>query len=298
MAFEQLGVNYATQYAKELANAYPYLSYFGDIYGGEMGERYKPVSGKTVAIPSMVVSGARAVNRNKITGEFNRNFNNEWQNVTMTMDREWDTIVDPMDIVETNDVATIANVTRTFNETQKIPEMDAYMAMKLAAAATTKDTEALTADNILGVWDNYLAQLKNSRIARDRVRAYLTPESYKLLKQAAGISRFVDISGGGERSVDRNIGGLDGVKIIETPADLMMSAYDFTEGWSATGSAKQINMLFVDPMAVAAPVVYETSMMSPPSAQSRGKYIYYERYYYDVFVLNNRKSGIIVNVEA
>lgn len=298
MAFEQLGVNYATQYAKELANAYPYLSYFGDIYGGEMGERYKPVSGKTVAIPSMVVSGARAVNRNKITGEFNRNFNNEWQNVTMTMDREWDTIVDPMDIVETNDVATIANVTRTFNETQKIPEMDAYMAMKLAAAATTKDTEALTADNILGVWDNYLAQLKNSRIARDRVRAYLTPESYKLLKQAAGISRFVDISGGGERSVDRNIGGLDGVKIIETPADLMMSAYDFTEGWSATGSAKQINMLFVDPMAVAAPVVYETSMMSPPSAQSKGKYIYYERYYYDVFVLNNRKSGIIVNVEA
>lgn len=298
MAFEQLGVNYATQYAKELANAYPYLSYFGDIYGGEMGERYKPVSGKTVAIPSMVVSGARAVNRNKITGEFNRNFNNEWQNVTMTMDREWDTIVDPMDIVETNDVATIANVTRTFNETQKIPEMDAYMAMKLAAAATTKDTEALTADNILGVWDNYLAQLKNSRIARDRVRAYLTPESYKLLKQAAGISRFVDISGGGERSVDRNIGGLDGVKIIETPADLMMSAYDFTEGWSATGSAKQINMLFVDPMAVAAPVVYETSMMSPPSAQSKGKYIYYERYYYDVFVLNNRKSGIIVNIEA
>ena len=297
MAFEQLGVNYATQYAKELANAYPYLSYFGDIYGGEMGERYKPVSGKTVAIPSMVVSGARAVNRNKITGEFNRNFNNEWQNVTMTMDREWDTIVDPMDIVETNDVATIANVTRTFNETQKIPEMDAYMAQQLAKEAV-KDTEALTADNILGAWDNYLAQLKNARISRDRVRAYLTPESYKLLKQAAGISRFVDISGGGERSVDRNIGGLDGVKIIETPSDLMMTAYDFTDGWAATGNAKQINMLFVDPMAVAAPVVYETSMMSPPSAQSKGKYIYYERYYYDVFVLANRKKGIIANVEA
>ena len=297
MAFEQLGVNYATQYAKELANAYPYLSYFGDIYGGEMGERYKPVSGKTVAIPSMVVSGARAVNRNKITGEFNRNFNNEWQNVTMTMDREWDTIVDPMDIVETNDVATIANVTRTFNETQKIPEMDAYMAQQLAKEAV-KDTEALTADNILGAWDSYLAQLKNARIARDRVRAYLTPESYKLLKQAAGISRFVDISGGGERSVDRNIGGLDGGKIIETPSDLMMTAYDFTDGWTATGSAKQINMLFVDPMAVAAPVVYETSMMSPPSAQSKGKYIYYERYYYDVFVLANRKKGIIANVEA
>lgn len=296
MAFVQTNINYATQYAKELANAYPYLSYFGDIYGGEMGERYKPVSGKTVAIPSMVVSGARAVNRDKITGEFNRNFNNEWQPVTMTMDREWDTIVDPMDIVETNDVATIANITRTFNEMQKIPEMDAYAAQKLAEAATT-DTEVLTSDSILGAWDNYLVRLKNARIARDRVRAYMTPDAYKLLKQAAGITRFVDIVGG-ERSIDRNIGGLDGVRIIETPADLMMSKYDFTNGWTAAGDAKQINMLFVDPMAVAAPVVYETSMMSPPSAQSKGKYIYYERYYYDVFVLENRKGGILANVEA
>ncbi len=296
MAFVQTNINYATQYAKELANAYPYLSYFGDIYGGEMGARYKPVSGKTVAIPSMVVSGARAVNRDMITGEFNRNFNNEWQNVTMTMDREWDTIVDPMDIVETNDVATIANITRTFNEMQKIPEMDAYAAQKLAEAATT-DTEVLTSDSILGAWDNYLARLKNARIARDRVRAYMTPDAYKLLKQAAGITRFVDIVGG-ERNIDRNIGGLDGVRIIETPADLMMSQYDFTNGWTAAGDAKQINILFVDPMAVAAPVVYETSMMSPPSAQSKGKYIYYERYYYDVFVLENRKDSILANVEA
>ena len=38
----------------------------------------------------------------------------------MQMYREWDTIVDPkMDIVETNNVATIANATKTFNEFQK-----------------------------------------------------------------------------------------------------------------------------------------------------------------------------------
>lgn len=297
MAFVQTNVNYATQYSKALANAYPYLSHYGDIYGGEMAERYKPVSGKSVAIPTLTVSGARAVNRNKITGEFNRNFNNEWQIVTMTMDREWDTLIDPMDIIETNDVATIANVTKTFNETQKVPEMDAYMTMKLAAAATT-DSETLSSDSILGMWDNYLERLKNARVAIERVRCYMIPGAYKLLKQAAGISRFIDISGGGERSVDRNIGGLDGVKIIEVPEDLMMSAYDFTEGWAASGSAKQINMIFVDPMAVAAPVVYETAMMSPPSAQSKGKYLYYERYFYDVFALDKRKNTILANVEA
>ena len=78
----------------------------------------------------------------------------------------------------------------------------------------------------------------------------------------------------------------------------MMSSYDFAEGWAASGSAKQVNMIFVDPMAVAAPVVYETAMMSPPSAQSKGKYLYYERYFYDVFVLDKRKNTILANVEA
>jgi hypothetical protein len=45
------------------------------------------------------------------------------QPVTLDMDREWSTLIDPMDIVETNDVATIANITRTFNELQKIPKI-------------------------------------------------------------------------------------------------------------------------------------------------------------------------------
>lgn len=298
MAFVQTNVNYATQYAKELAGAYPYLSYYGTLYNGAETQKYRPVSGKTVAVPSLTVSGARAVNRDQITGTFKRNFNNEWQNLTMSMDREWDTIVDPMDIVETNDVATIANVTKVFNESQKIPEMDAYMSMKLGEAALangTVQTTALTADNILEEWDKYLEMLSNARVPRDRVKAHLTPATYKLLKQAAGITRFVEVAGG-QRTIDRNVAGLDGVAVIETPADLMLSSYSFEEGWAAGDGAKQINMIFVDPMALVAPVVYETSMMSPPTAQSKGKYIYYERYYYDVFVLNARKSGIIANI--
>lgn len=121
-SFLQTDVNYATQYARELANVYPYLSYFSDLWGAPNSNRYRPINGKTVAIPSMTVSGARAVDRDHITGEFSRRWNNEWQMLTMGMDREWDTIIDPMDISETGDVATIANVTRTFNEQQKVPK--------------------------------------------------------------------------------------------------------------------------------------------------------------------------------
>lgn len=300
MPFTQAPVNYAVDYARELANAYPYLSYFNEVWNGPNSTRYKPVNGKTIMIPSMTTSGARAVNRDQITGVFNRNWNNEWQPATMSMDREWDTLVDPMDIQETNMVATIANITETFNQFQKVPEMDAYCASTIAEAAQgfgSVDSTTLSAENILTTWDGYLAYMVNQRVNRDQLVAYMTPDTYKLLKEAAGITRFIQADTG-IRNVDRNVGKLDGVLIKEVPADMMMSAYDFSEGWTESSGARQINMLLVNPLSVCAPIVYDTSMMSSPSAQTKGKWLYYERYYYDVFALNQRLPGIFANISG
>lgn len=300
MAFTQAPINYAKQYGKELANAYPYLSYFADLWNQGEAQRFRPLTGKTVMIPSMTVSGARAANRNQITGVFNRNFNVEWQACTLSMDREWDTLVDPLDMVETNEVATIANVTRTFNEQQKVPEQDAYMASKLgefAAAFGGVDTSSITTANILELWDSYLAYMTDLRVNRDRVQCKMTPAVYKLLKEAAGLTRFVETSEG-FRGVDRNIARLDGVKITEVPSDMMKSAYDFTTGWAIGGSAANIDLIMYDPMAIAAPIVYDTAMLSAPTAQSKGKWLYYERYYYDVFALNQRNGGIFTHRSA
>ena len=296
MAFVQTNVNYAAEYSRAVANAYPYYSYFAPIWASANSNLYKPGMGKTMYIPSFTVKGAHATDRDNLNGVFARNWNNELQPVTLQMDREWETLIDPMDIVETNDVATIANVTRTFNEQMKIPEMDAFLAATLFAAVTP-DTTALTADNILTTWDGYLEALTNARVNRDRVTAFMTPATYKLLKEAAGLTRFIDTAEG-FRGVDRNVARLDGVNVREVPADLMKSSYVFTEGWVPATGARQINMILVDPDAVAAPVKYETSMMSAPTAQSKGKYLYYERYYYGAFVLNNRKGGLIVNAAA
>ena len=90
----------------------------------------------------------------------------------------------------------------------------------------------------------------------------------------------------------------DGVTIVEVPADIMKTAFTFTEGWAAASGAKQINMLMVAPDAVAVPVVYDTAMVSAPTADNKGKWIYYERYYYGAFILNKRTAGVYVNYTA
>ena len=296
MAFTRQNVNYAADYARAMADAYPYISYFGEIWGANNANLYKPGMGSTMYIPSLTTSGARNTDRDQVTGTFNRNWNNTVQAVSLEMDREWDTLVDPMDMDETDMVATIANVTQAFTEQQKVPEMDAYLASKLYSFVTP-DTTALTASNILTKWDNYLETLANARANRDRVWAYVTPATYRLLKQASGINRYVDVMGSaGEWN--RNVARLDGVNIREVPVELMKSAYTFTEGWEPAAGAVQINMIIVDPEAVAAPVKYEVAMMSQPTAQSKGKYLYYERYYYGAFLLGNRAGGIVVNAAA
>lgn len=287
-------LNYAAQYGRELANAYPYLSYYGDLWNAGESQRFKPLQGKTVYIPSMTTTGATAVNRDAIDGSFTRNFDLNWEAHTLTMDREWSTLIDPMDMAETNEVATIANVTQTFNQFQKIPEQDAYMSSKLAGFAAQFGGVATTtpdASNILTLWDNALAYMTDQRVNRDRVRCKVIPAVYKLLKEATGMTRFIEVTAG-INNVDRNIAKLDGVLIQEVPSDMMKTAYDFTVGFSVSNSAAQINMLFYDSMAIAAPVIYDTSMISAPTAQSKGKYLYYERYYYDVFALKQRMAGV------
>ena len=293
-------MNYAAQYGRELANAYPYLSYFGDLWNAGESQRFKPLQGKTVYIPSMSTTGAKAVNRDAIDGNFTRNFDINWEAKTLEMDREWDTLIDPLDMMETNEVATIANVTQTFNQFQKIPEQDAYMASKLAGFAAQHGgivTTVPSADNILTLWDNALAYMTDQRVNRDRLRCKVIPSVYKLLKEATGLTRFVE-TGAGIQNVDRNIARLDGVQIEEVPSDMMKTAYDFTVGFAPSVSAAQINMLFYDSMAIAAPIIYDTSMISAPTAQSKGKYLYYERYYYDVFCLSQRQAGVYALLSA
>ena len=294
-------LNYAVQYGRAIQTAYPYLSYYADLWNQGESYRFRPLNGKTVMIPIVTTSGARAANRDSIDGSFSRNFDIDWQACTLTMDREWDTLVDPLDVIETNEVATIANVTRVFNELQKVPEQDAYMSMKLAGFAGAHggtSTESLTSSTILTEWDKALEYMTNQRVNRDRVRCKMTPAAYKLLKQATGMTRFIEVTNG-IRDVDRNIARLDGVEIMEVPADMMKTAYIFTNGWAVdTSNAQQINFLLYDPEAIAAPIVYDVSMMSPGSAQTKGKDIYYERYYYDVFMLAQRGAGVYAHLGA
>ena len=293
-------VNYAEQYSRALAQNFPYVLNFGKLFNTPNNSIYKVIDAKTIKIPVITTGGRSDGNRDSITG-FSRNVDNSWETKTLSNHREWSTLLHPQDVNQTNMVLSIQNATKVMNETQKFPEMDAYCVSKIhtdaVAQGVTDDTTALTVNNILTVFDSYMEAMDNARVPQTGRILYVTPAVKTLIKQAKDIVRKISVDNN-STILNRNISRIDEVEIISVPSDLMKTVYDFTNGWAVGATAKQINMLLIHPVAVLTPVSYSFASMETPSAHSKGKYLYYEESFEDVFILNQRKNAIKFNVEA
>ena len=300
-------INYAETYSRALAQAYPNVLHFGKLYNCENDTRYKWIDAKTIKIPSIRTTGRVDANRDSISLA-QRNYDNAWETKTLTHERKWSTLVHPMDIDETNQVASITNITKVFNEEQKFPEMDAYLVSKLYADWTTSisaegydahtaDTTVLSVDNILDTIDTLMLNMDNNNVPVSGRILYCTFETKKLIKNANDISRYLNVQSAAD-AINRNVNRLDELEIIGVPGKLMKTLYDFTEGYKPADNAKQINFFIVHPSAVITPVKYEFATLQAPSAVTEGKYDYYEESHDDVFILNKKADALQFNITA
>ena len=302
--------NYATEYLRELDQVFPYVLNFGALYATPNNGRFRWINAKTIEIPSVATTGRINGDRDSVSFA-SRNYSNTWQTKTLTNERKWSTLVHPMDIDQTNMVASIGNITRTFNEEHKFPEMDAYLVSKLFAdwstdvagdtahgayVGKTPDTTILTKDNILSVFDALMLKMNEKRVPVQGRILYVTNAVKSMLKSAAGITRNWDVQLVNSNGINRNVESLDGVQVIGVPAELMKTAYIFTEDWAVAPGASQINMFLVHPLAVITPHSYAFAQLDAPSAMSEGKYTYYEESFEDVFILNNKADAIQYNI--
>ncbi len=287
-------LNYAVEYSRELANAYPYVLHFAALRSAENDNRYKWIDAKTIKIPHLSTTGRKDADRDTI-GETKRNFSNDWETKTLEFHRDWKTLVHPMDIDETNQVASISNITRTMNEEQKFPEMDAYLVSKLYGDWTTEGGTEIavmpTVDNVLELFDTMMLNMDEARVPAVGRRLYVTPAVHKILKSAEGIARAMLVTNNDGR-IARLIANIDDVEIEKVPSELMLTKYNFTLGYTAATDAKQIHMFLAHPSCVITPDKYEFVKLDPPSAGTDGKWVYFEESYGDVFILNKRINGL------
>lgn len=286
-----MAVNYATQYSKALANAYPYSLYTGKLWTTENSSKYNIVDAKTIQIPLVATKGRVDGNRDTIGG-FKQNHSNDYETKTLGHHRTWETFIHPKDVSETNQVLSIQNITKTMNETQKFPEMDAYListlyALKNAEEAVVQETAELTSASILKKFDELMDQMDEALVPPSGRLLYVDTYTKTMIDNALAIVRS-----NGDKTIARAINRVDEVEIISIPTTLLKTEYDFAEGWKAKDTAKSIAMMLVHPSVILPIVSYEFAQLGQPSTLSKGKYTYFEESFEDVFILNEKHNAL------
>lgn len=293
-------VNYAEQYMQALQQRFAEGLAFSELYSTPNNQNIRFINAKTIQIPRITVGGFVDVDRD-VVGSYTRRADNDFETKTIEHDREFRTLVDPQDIDESNVALSIANVTRVFNDEQKIPEMDKYIASKLYSEYVefggNVDQTALTVENILNVFDDMMEKMDEAEVPQEGRILYATPATKKLLKQAQDIQRKLDVTGA-SGTVNRSVYSLDDVNVKTVPSSRMKTLYNFTDGAVADAGAEQINLILIHPAVVITPQKYEFVSLDQPSAATGGKYLYYERKYWDGFLIEKKLPGMQINVEA
>lgn len=288
-------VNYVTRFEKDLRQKYSREL----CTDGLTTQNVSFVNAKTIKVPYITLGGYKDHSRN---GGFNRqSAANEYMTKTLEHDRDVEFFVDAMDVDESNEALSAANITNVFEAEHAIPETDAYRISKLYSefteASGVVDNTELTISNILATFDKWMETMDDAEVPVDGRLLYVTPAINALIKQADKITRMIDVSA--QRGIDRRVRSLDEVTIKTVPSGRMKSSYDFTDGFTPAEDAVQVNMILVHPSAVIACDKHSYINLWAPGSHTQGDgYLYQNRKYGDLFVLDTRKDGIMINADA
>ena len=297
MAFEKTGLNYAKEYSQALAQAYPYTLFFGALWSAVKPD-VKFLRNDTVILPSLSVKGRKNGDRDSI-GTFGRNFNNDEEPKKLKTHRTWDTLIHPRDIDETNHVATIQNITKTMNEEEKFPEMDAEMITALYklknGIETITEGDVLTLANVLTKFDAMMDKMDEKRVPAAGRLLYADTYTKTLIDTAKEAARNLSAQ---DTTVARSLDRIGEVEVIGVPTTAMKSAYNFTDdGFEVASDAKNVKMILVHPSAVIPVIAYDFAQLGAPSSLSQGKWTYFEESFEDVFIFNKKHDAIQFYIE-
>jgi len=292
--------DYATTFTNLLQQKYAKELCSDELTKSNLGVRF--INAQTIKLPRLTVSGYK--NHTRTPGFNAGTLSNDWEAKKLEHDRDIEFFVDPMDIDETNLTLSVANIQNTFETEQAIPEKDSYRFSKLHAELTKLsgrlDTTTINAQNFLEAFDAEMAIMDEAAVPAEGRILYVTPTMNKIVKEAQGIQRNVTIAGMGSGQISRTVHSLDDVQIKMVPAARMKSKYNFTDGCVVDPLAKQINWILIHPSCVVARDKYSYIKLFTPGTDSRTAdgYLYQNRSFGDLFLLEKKVSGCAMNVEA
>lgn len=273
---------------------------------------------KTFHFTQMSTSGYKNHNRN---GGWNKgNYVQKDVPFTVTHDRDISFLVDKADVDETNATASIQNISRTFEQTQVVPETDALFFSKVAQAAqkeegyhSTTAIAAYTKAKVFGMLKDILAKGKLRRYkANGSLVMYVSSAIMDALEQSTEFTRKIELTqiAEGGIGIETRVTDIDGVAVMEVVDDeRFYDAFDWEPeagGFEpqkkvASGTAKagahKINVLVACGQTCKTVPKVSSIYYFEPGAHTEGDgYLYQNRSLSDVFVFPNGKDNKVDSV--
>ena len=302
-----MALNYAEQWSPELLD----ILIQGTLTSPFITQNVRWLDAKTFHFTQMSTSGYKNHSRN---GGWNRGeFNQTDVPFTVTHDRDVEFLVDKADVDETNATASIQNISRTFEQTQAVPETDALFFSKVAAKA--KELEGyhsstaigdFTAENTFSKLKSMLAAGKLRRYkARGSLIMYVRSEIMDNLENSKEFTRKIEMTqiAEGGLGIETRVTDIDGVPVMEVIDDeRFYDSFNWEPangGFEPAAGAHKLNVLIAcGETCKTVPKINSIYFFAPGAHTEGDGYLYQNRAFSDTFVFPNGKDGKVDSVYA
>ncbi|HDI3388762.1 TPA: hypothetical protein PM992_002337 [Listeria monocytogenes] len=290
-----MAINYVDKYGKELNQKLVFGTYTNELETSNL----LWLDAKTFKIQTITTTGLKPHTRNK--GYNEGSASNENTAYTITFDRDVEFFVDVMDVDETGQALTAANVTKEFNSRHSAPEVDAYRFSKLATEAKKNGystAETITEENVFRTLKAAIRKVK--KYGTQNLVMYVSVDVMAALELSKDFTRTISNQNIGPSSLETRVTGIDGVKLVEIEAeDRFYDTFDFTDGYKPAASAKKLNYLLINKGSVIGGTKHASIYLHAPGSVGQGDgWLYQYRVYHDIFVKEQQKDGVIASTVA
>lgn len=297
--------NYAQVWSNELLE----ILMQGTLTSPFITTNVKWLGAKTFHFTQMSTSGYKPHSRN---GGWNRGkYVQTDVPFTLTHDRDVEFLVDKLDVDETNATASIQNISRTFEQTQAAPEIDALFFSKVAAKAQATtgyfSSTAIASWTTANVYSKLKAMLSAGKLRRYKARGtlvmYVASFVMDLLERSTEFTRKIEVTqiAEGGIGIETRVTDIDGVVIMEVIDDeRFYDSFNWNPtdgGFEPATGAHKINVLIAcGDTCKTVPKINSIYYFAPGAHTQGDGYLYQNRAFSDTFVFPNGKDGNIDSV--
>lgn len=312
-----MALNYAEQWSPELLE----ILMQGTLTSPFVTSNVRWLDAKTFHFTQMSTSGYK--NHSREGGWNKGTYTQTDVPYTLTHDRDVEFMVDKADVDETNATASIQNISRIFEQTWVVPEIDALFFSKVAQAAQKTEgyhgstaASAYTKAKVFGMLKDILAKGKLRRYkANGTLIMYVTSQIMDALEQSTEFTRKIEMTqiAEGGMGIETRVTDIDGVPIMEVIDDeRFYDAFDWepegggfaplkkvaaASGVEAVTGAHKINVLVACGQTCKIVPKINSIYYFEPGGHTKGDgYLYQNRSFSDVFVFPNGRDGKIDSI--